>query len=103
MPGLGHAFVQYTTVLEAAGAARALRLKTFNERQVQVDYYPLALYLKEVGVREWIECRTMERWANWCNFIECVCWIIILFLRFWVLISLWRLRLKSTRVLYSNM
>ena len=69
MPGLGYAFVQYTTVLEAAGAARALRLKTFNERQVQVDYYPLALYLKEVGVWEGVECRTTERWESWCNFI----------------------------------
>ena len=50
MPGLGYAFIQYTTVLEAAAAARALRLKTFNEKQVQVDYYPLALYLKQVGL-----------------------------------------------------
>ena len=50
VPGLGYAFIQYTTVLEAASAARALRLKTFNDKQVQVDYYPLALYLKEVSV-----------------------------------------------------
>lgn len=47
---MGYAFIQYTTVLEAASAARALRLKTFNDKQVQVDYYPLALYLKEVSV-----------------------------------------------------
>lgn len=49
VPGVGFAFVQYNTVLEAASAARALRLKTFNQRQIQVDYYPLALYLKEVS------------------------------------------------------
>ena len=50
MPGLGYAFVQYASVLEAAGAAKALRLKTFNGKQVQVDYYPLPLFTKEVGV-----------------------------------------------------
>lgn len=44
--------MQYNTVLEAASAARALRLKTFNQRQIQVDYYPLALYLKEVSCRD---------------------------------------------------
>ena len=46
----GYAFVQYASVLEAAGAAKALRLKTFNGKQVQVDYYPLSLFTKEVGV-----------------------------------------------------
>ena len=50
MPGLGYAFVQYASVVEAAGAAKALRLKTFNGKQVQVDYYPLSLFTKEVGV-----------------------------------------------------
>ncbi|KAK8831508.1 hypothetical protein WA577_000592 [Blastocystis sp. JDR] len=48
IPGLGYAFVQYASVLEAAGAAKALRLKTFNGKQVQVDYYPLSLFTKEV-------------------------------------------------------
>lgn len=49
VPGVGYAFVQYSSVLEAASAARNLRLKTFNGKQVQVDYYPLSLYTRDVG------------------------------------------------------
>ena len=64
MPGLGYAFVQYASVLEAAGAAKALRLKTFNGKQVQVDYYPLSLFTKEVGVVSAVMCRTTERWES---------------------------------------
>ena len=52
MPGLGYAFVQYSSVLEAAGAAKNLRLKTFNGNQVQVDYYPLSLFSHDVLVRD---------------------------------------------------
>ena len=52
MPGLGYAFVQYSSVLEAAQAAKNLRLKTFNGKQVQVDYYPLSMFLKDVGKGE---------------------------------------------------
>lgn len=44
VPGLGYAFVQYSSVLEAAKAAKLLRLKTFNGKQVQLDYYPLSLF-----------------------------------------------------------
>lgn len=50
VPGLGYAFVQYSSVLEAAQAAKNLRLKTFNGKQVQVDYYPLSMFVKDVGV-----------------------------------------------------
>ena len=52
VPGLGYAFVQYSSVLEAAQAAKNLRLKTFNGKQVQVDYYPLSMCLKDVGKGE---------------------------------------------------
>ena len=52
VPGLGYAFVQYSSVLEAAQAAKNLRLKTFNGKQVQVDYYPLSMFLKDVGKGE---------------------------------------------------
>ena len=48
VPGLGYAFVQYSSVLEAAGAAKNLRLKTFNGKQVQVDYYPLSMFTRDV-------------------------------------------------------
>ena len=51
VPGLGYAFVQYSSVLEAAGAAKNLRLKTFNGNQVQVDYYPLSMFKRDVPVR----------------------------------------------------
>lgn len=48
VPGLGYAFVQYSSVLEAAKAAKLLRLKTFNGKQVQLDYYPLSLFSRGV-------------------------------------------------------
>lgn len=35
-------------MLEAAGAAKNLRLKTFNGKQVQVDYYPLSMFTHDV-------------------------------------------------------
>ena len=38
-------------MLEAAGAAKNLRLKTFNGNQVQVDYYPLSMFTRDVPVR----------------------------------------------------
>ena len=40
--------MQYSSVIEAAQAAKQLRLLTFNGKQVQLDYYPLSLFSRGV-------------------------------------------------------
>lgn len=57
--------MQYSSVIEAAQAAKQLRLLTFNGKQVQVDYYPLSLFSRGVGrMVEEVRNRIMARLAS---------------------------------------
>lgn len=46
--GLGYVFIQYSSLSESAKATRVLRLQTYNNHQLHVDYYPEHLFLKKV-------------------------------------------------------
>lgn len=57
--------MQYSSVIEAAQAAKQLRLLTFNGKQVQVDYYPLSLFSRGVGgMMQEVRNRIMVRLAS---------------------------------------
>ena len=57
--------MQYSSVIEAAQAAKQLRLLTFNGKQVQVDYHPLSLFSRGVGgMMQEVRNRIMVRLAS---------------------------------------